>query len=294
MELVRVRRGLYLPAGDWNSLKDWEQFDVRIHAVQATARIAPVFCGQSSAAILGLPLIDTPDEVETLVRRTSGGGRSKNGIRRRFGDPGAENILTIDGLQLTPVPETLRDLAARLPLTHALPAFDAALGRAGKSEYLSHGIASQDELRRRLLGCLDQLSAAKQARVRRALAAADARSGSAGESLSRAVMIQAGFPMPELQAGFTDRRGLIGYTDYYWREYGLVGEFDGWAKYSRGKYLRGRLPEDVLKAEKIREDRLRSTGLRVVRWMWPEARNAAALSTKLREAGLRPHHQSRA
>ncbi|MBO1267021.1 hypothetical protein [Arthrobacter cavernae] len=287
-ELVQIRRGLYLPSGGWNSMKEWEQFAVRIHAVQATAKIAPVFCGQSGAVILGLPLIDTPREVETLVRRTTGGGRSKNGVRRRFGDPGSANIVTVDGLQTTPVTETLRDLAARLPLAHALPAFDATLDRAGNAAYLGHGIASQAELRGRLLGCLDELSATKQARVRRVLAAADARSGSPGESLSRAVMIQAGFPVPELQARFTDRRGLIGYTHYYWPEHGLVGEFDGWAKYSRGKYLQGRLPEDVLRAEKIREDRLRATGLRVVRWMWQEARNAAALCTKLREAGLRP------
>lgn len=293
-ELVRIRRGLYLPSDEWNPMKEWEQFEVRIHAVQSTAKIAPVFCGQSGAVVLGLPLIDTPPEVETLVRRTSGGGRSKNGIRRRFGDPEADNILTIDGLRATPVTEILRDLAARLPFSHSLPAFDAGLDRAGKSAYLTHGIASQDELRRRLVDCLGELSATKQARVLRVLAAADARSGSPGESLSRAVMIQAGFPMPELQARFKDRQGLIGYTDYYWPEHGLVGEFDGWAKYSRGEYLQGQLPEDVLKAEKIREDRLRATGLRVVRWIWPEARNAAALCAKLREAGLRPRLRSRA
>lgn len=29
-----------------------------------------------------------------------------------------------------------------------------------------------------------------------------------------------------------------------------MGEFDGWAKYSRDEYLAGRTPEDVLEAEK--------------------------------------------
>ncbi|WP_441411796.1 hypothetical protein [Arthrobacter sp. 2MCAF14] len=44
----------------------------------------------------------------------------------------------------------------------------------------------------------------------------------------------------------------------------------------------------MLKAEKIREDRLRATGLTVVRWMWPEAKDGAELLLKLRNAGIGP------
>ena len=101
-------------------------------------------------------------------------------------------------------------------------------------------------------------------------------------------MILAGVSKPELQAAHRDAHGLIGYSDFHWPEYGVVGEFDGWAKYSRGEYLAGRSPEDVLKAEKIREDRLRATGLTLVRWMWPEAKDGAELLLKLHNAGIRP------
>jgi hypothetical protein len=135
---------------------------------------------------------------------------------------------------------------------------------------------------------LSVLSKVKQRRVQRVLAAADPASGSPGESLSRAVMILAGLPKPELQAAHRDAQGLIGYSDFHWPEHGVVGEFDGWAKYSRGEFLAGRSPEDVLRAEKIREDRLRATGLIVVRWMWPAAKDGAELLVKLRNAGITP------
>ncbi|HKU31041.1 MAG TPA: type IV toxin-antitoxin system AbiEi family antitoxin domain-containing protein [Arthrobacter sp.] len=281
-ELVRIRRGLYLPPDRWVDLEPWERFRVKIQAVNDAARKPPVFCGQSAAALWDLPLVDVPDEVETLVFPGRGGGRSKNAIRRRTAGIGDTEIARVDGLLVTSEDRTIRDLAIRLPLTGLLPAVDRAAlfwQRTGRPpEEFGDGIRST----------LGTLSNAKQRRTHRVLAAADPRSGSSGESLSRAVMIQAGLPKPRIQEPHHDSDGLIGYSDFYWPEHGVVGEFDGRAKYSRAEHLAGRTPEDVLEAEKIREDRLRATGLTVVRWMWPAAKDPAELLHKLRNAGIRP------
>ncbi len=78
------------------------------------------------------------------------------------------------------------------------------------------------------------------------------------------------------------------YTDFYWKDLGLIGEFDGWVKYSRGDYLDGELPSEALRKEKVRGDRTRATGLGVVRWMWDAVINPGLLRQKLIQAGLKP------
>jgi hypothetical protein len=61
---------------------------------------------------------------------------------------------------------------------------------------------------------------------------ADARSMSAGESVSRATMFRLNLPRPELQVPVEDAAGLIGVADFGWE--GVVGEFDGRRTYAVG------------------------------------------------------------
>jgi hypothetical protein len=68
--------------------------------------------------------------------------------------------------------------------------------------------------------------------VRRALLAADGRSASIGESLTRAAALDAGLPPPELQYKLQLPGGRVAYLDLAWRRYGgrlvrLGVEFDG-------------------------------------------------------------------
>lgn len=97
--------------------------------------------------------------------------------------------------------------------------------------------------------------------VRRALPLVRTGAQTPLESISRIRLIGVGLPEPELQVAFHDRGGLIGYADMYWPKMKVIGEADGLAKYSTR--------EDVIR-EKMREDRLRSLGLGVVRWTWAE------------------------
>lgn len=134
---------------------------------------------------------------------------------------------------------------------------------------------------------IDQVkSGPKRRKLEARLAFADGDGFLPGESLSRVAMYDQGFPQPELQSAFRDRSGLIGYTDFYWRKWNLVGEFDGDAKYVKPEYLKGRTVSQVVMAEKTREDRLRRLGLAVVRWTWADVVQPEQLAALLRSAGL--------
>jgi hypothetical protein len=120
----------------------------------------------------------------------------------------------------------------------------------------------------------------------RALEFASPLSGSPGESISRAGMFLLGFLLPELQTPHWDHDGLIGFTDFFWRDRGTVGEFDGHGKYLRDEFTGGRSAADIVLAEKVREDRLRALGLGVFRWDWPVATSLQALGDLLTRNGI--------
>jgi hypothetical protein len=108
------------------------------------------------------------------------------------------------------------------------------------------------------------------AAARRAVALLDGRSESAGESASRVVLHEVGLPPSDLQLEVLDDGGrMVGRCDFGWQEHRTVGEFDGRVKY--GRLLKpGQASEDVVYAEKRREDALRDQGWQVVRWSWPD------------------------
>lgn len=72
-------------------------------------------------------------------------------------------------------------------------------------------------------------------RARQAIAFADARTESVGESRSRVAMHEAGLPAPDFQIEV--RSGVTGAqvarSDFGWHERRTVGEFDGFVKYGR-------------------------------------------------------------
>ncbi|UIJ36253.1 hypothetical protein [Allobranchiibius sp. GilTou73] len=113
---------------------------------------------------------------------------------------------------------------------------------------------------------------------------ADRRSGSEGESLSRARMFEMGFPQPELQVRIPDGERRAAYGDFGWGD--LIGEFDGRVKY-RADGFSGGAAEEVVWREKLREDAIRRTH-RVVRWIWDDAFEPARLRRILVQAGLEP------
>ncbi len=205
-ELIRVRRGLYLPIAAWNGLHPWERFAIRIDAVHRTAHSEPVFCQRSAAQLLGIPVIDIPAFVDTLVGQ-DGGGRSSADVRRHRADLSKVHTIRVGGLIATSKLQTVRDLAVALPFPDAVAAMDRALSRLPlRGERNGKALLKkQVEISMSLLPYMSQ-----QRRVQRVLDFADRLSGSPGESMSRAHMMRLGFPLPELQHEVRDSAGRIG------------------------------------------------------------------------------------
>jgi len=171
----------------------------------------------------------------------------------------------------TSLERTLIDVAATVPLFRSLPMLDAALrAKMTSTERLAQHLEGRSALR-------------APARVMRAVLAADGKSENAGESLSRARMIECGFAVPVLQKKLPVREGPTPRVDYFWPDVDLIGEFDGFIKYGRAG---GEVDADALWKEKRREDALRAVGHGMVRWVWDEAWNAPTLTRLLVQAGV--------
>ncbi|GAA4667841.1 hypothetical protein [Gordonia humi] len=179
---------------------------------------------------------------------------------------GPDDVVEVDGVVVTSLERTCVDLAtARDDLPEALTVFDAAL-RAGAS---TEGM--ERHLRRSKRGV---------AMARRAYSFADPRAESPGESWSRAQMIDAALPLPDLQVEHLLGSGRLARCDFG-VDGVFVGEFDGLVKYRR-EMRRGEPPEQVVIREKLREDGLRALGLDVGRWIWDDLR-AGRLVARLEE-----------
>lgn len=124
------------------------------------------------------------------------------------------------------------------------------------------------------------------ARSARAADFASSLADSVRESQSRVLIASMGFPEPELQARFVLSDGREALTDFFWPSHRHIGEFDGAGKYRDPQLLRGRTPEEVLLAEKDREDELRRQVTAFSRWRMPALRSPRVLYDILRGAGL--------
>ncbi|MDQ7993832.1 MAG: hypothetical protein AAGC63_11990 [Propionicimonas sp.] len=249
--LVRLRRGFLAtpPDNEWDGA-----------ALQRAAATAPflgagtVFARETAASIHGLPLMPWRTG-EVIVYRTGGGhGSVLPTVHARQASLAEADVQRHGGLPVTSLARTAADLARSLPFEEAVAVVDAALAR---------GLAREELLRRASTGRGCRMA-------RRAIEAADPLSESAGESVSRARIIQHGFPLPRLQVEITDASGtLIGRVDFLWEGIGLVGEFDGQVKYGR-LVPRGSSTLDVVAAEVVRERALEDAGYRVIRWSWSD------------------------
>ena len=85
-----------------------------------------------------------------------------------------------------------------------------------------------------------------------------------------------GIPAPELQHKVVDSFGeVLGWTDFYWDAFALLGEFDGRIKYER--LLReGETASAAVVREKTREDQMRSTECGMTRFVWSEVQPGRA------------------
>jgi hypothetical protein len=162
-----------------------------------------------------------------------------------------EDVVLLGEARVTSMPRTLADVARHRPVAAAVAAMDAALHRE---------LVTVEEIQDVLRFCVHWPLVP---RGWRALKLADGRAESPLESISRLLFPMLGLPVPNIQQTIFDRSGrLIGRADYYWDEFGVVGEADGRTKYS---------DRTVLTREKERQEEFEDLGLVVARWGWEHA-----------------------
>lgn len=259
---LRLRRGFFIddPPDDIEAL--------HLERMRATLpHLGPGSCfARSSAALVhGLPLFSA-DLDRVHIVRTRGGHGSRNGVSHGYRTPQVPpDTQVVDGFPVTPLARTASDLMRRTLFGPALAVADAALRLGCDREEL---LAEVEKGR----GCRHSTEAGRRA---------DARSESPYESLVRAQILQAGLPLPLLQHEFSDEWGFVGRVDCYWREFDLVGEFDGEIKYTE------LLPPDetrldVLARQGIRQERIERLGNRFVRWISSDVHERGSIERSLR------------
>lgn len=279
-ELVRLRRGAYMGADAWAGLEPREQYRRIVIAAALASRSAPVLSHDSAAAVWGVPVVGGARTEVHVLTTAAAGTRSENGFRRHADPIDEVDVVELDGVRVTSLRRTLVDLARTKPFPSAVAAIDWSLRPAGREAHARATIGALQEY------FATQTFVHHRRRVHRALEFASSAAESPGESVSRAVIHELGFPAPVLQYRVDDARGLAGICDFAWPEFGLLGEFDGLVKYTRDLARPGERVEDIVVREKVREDRLRATGRRVSRWLWAEALDPLRLREKLLAAGL--------
>jgi hypothetical protein len=283
--LVRVRQGVYVDGNAWRALKFWEQYRLRVSAAAEAFSATTIFARHSAASVWGIPTIGLRHPVHALTLQNDG-GRSRAGVLRHYSSPAGLKAVRREGLLVTGRVRTVLDLAAFTPFAEAVVPLDHVL-----RPDTAHGLQAltKDAL---VAGIDGRYSGAATRRILAAVEFADPRSGSAGESFSRALICVAGFQPPDLQREIHDGSGLVGFTDYYWEGVRVAGEFDGIEKYLKPEYLRGRTASQAVVDEKLREDRIRTAGNGVVRWVWADLMAAGRLERKLAAAGV-PRRRAR-
>ncbi|WP_024793688.1 hypothetical protein [Tomitella biformata] len=269
-ELVRVARGSYLRESEHRHLDALDQHLTRVLAAAHRNGDGVVFSHVSAAVLHGYDLWDCPVG-EVHLTQGGGHGTRRHGLHRHHEKLEPGEIVSIGGLQVTSAARTIADLARMSSLKASVVAGDCALRRG-----LSPGLLT------------DTIFAAKgrrgAAKARQAVALMDGRSESVGESLSRLLIAQVRLPEPDLQKHVWGAGGSpLGRTDFHFPGRAVVGEFDGKVKY--GKYLKpGQEPGDAVYLEKVREDRIRDTGLVVVRWTWADLSRPNVFRRRILEA----------
>lgn len=277
-DLIRLRHGWYCrtPAAEESQTAAMR----RQIGVSLEHRPDDTLASHSSAALLhGLPLIGAARTTEVhLTRSRPDGGKSARGLIQHT-SPQPPRAIEVNGIRATTVPRTVVDIARAYGFAPGVCAADAAL-RAG--------LMTPSEL----VDELDLHRGRTGVGTARAVAGfADGLSDSPGESISRCLISTwADIPMPRLQHEFRDASGrFVARTDFDWAGR-MVGEFDGYTKYS-GRLLKGEDPGQVVWREKRREDDLRALGVIVVRWVWADLHRPDRLRALLRDglsrAGLR-------
>jgi very-short-patch-repair endonuclease len=252
-DVVSLRRGVL--AG-----RQWLEITPDRHVVATQAAIAglrggsaPYACLGTAAFIHGISRLGRPPE-RVRVYRERGGPWRDDDVAVLVCTLPPEHVSIVDDIPVTTPARTAVDLGRWVSFRSAVVVMDSALRQCSPAELDAVLVRCQ-----RWPGILKARTAAEFA---------DPRAASPLESISRVVFHESDLPRPELQAILVadDWGSPVTIVDFYWEEFGVVGEADGLLKYDGDDHAGRR----ALRDEKLRQEELEAMGYIVVRWTWEE------------------------
>lgn len=250
---LRPRRGLFvLPGADAAGFDD---DIVRLVAALRSTRREVVVGHAHAARLWGLPE-PLDGWGEPVLLTTTGPHRARNGCRIVVTPLPDDDVVAHRGALVTSPVRTVTDCLRTLRPPDALAVADAAARLLVPAATIVEAVDG--------LGGWPGV-----VQARRLAGLVDGRRESVLESWSALAFDEQGVPMPLWQVDIGDDDGFVGRGDGWW-ECGVVGESDGKAKYRLRAAERGGLDAErlaaVLDEERRREERMRRSGLSVVRW----------------------------
>lgn len=254
-KLVRLRHGCYIRAELWEKqtgpVRSRQLIRAHAHATLTTSAGGYVYSHTSAARLHSLYLWDVDDLVHLLLPGNPSSERLGKDVRGHTRPWTAAEVVTLSGLRATSLERTVVDCAMMLGYRQALVLTDHAL-RLGADKAL--------------MGCMAEgLQGRRGIRtLRLALAHADPRSESAGETLTRELLTRLKLPLPEPQVQVATRAGKYR-LDFAWKEKKVALEFDG-----KTKYFDYKPTAEALFQERQREKALTENGWTFVRVTWAD------------------------
>lgn len=261
----RVHHGWYIPQALWDGLFWEQQHLAHVMAVVNDAQEpGPVAARESAAVVHGLPLYRyRPDRVHVICaadERVS----STADVMRHYGPLEPSDITSVNGIRCTSLARTVVDVARTCKLETAVACADAALRQVAVtgSDPFAYDANAAERLRREMKEVMSRMPRASGIRIARwVVDFADGRAQSVGESVSRLRLVQLGFRVPRLQVRIDGPEGRFYVVDidaeHWWVE------FDGNDKYLDPRLREGRSADQVVVAEKKREDWIRAVSGRM-------------------------------
>jgi hypothetical protein len=272
--LVRVRHGAYTDAHTWLASSREQRHLLAARAVQASLQQPAVLSHATAALALGLPVWGVDLGAVHVTRPERAQARREAGVVHHRASLPDDEIVQVDGLLVTSPTRTVLDLARLAGLEPGVVTADAALhrGLTTTEGLLTMANARRDWPGSRVIG--------------RVLAMANGLSESVGESRSRVMCHRYDLPPVRPQVEMWDGAVLLGRVDLYIERWRTVIEFDGRVKYRIQGLDDPAEIQEVLWAEKRREDSIRALGNAFCRLIWVDLDRPHETVTRIRRIGL--------
>jgi hypothetical protein len=277
--LHRLRYGSYVDATSWQSCDLVGQHGLVARAAIKRAQAGVVLSHTSALGEWDVPIWDMALSDVHMTRIDRRAGRRQAGVIQHLGELRDEDVVELNGIQVTSATRTALDCTTVMDTEHALTVVNDLLHRKLTTpEALREGADFMSQWPGSL-------------RTGLVLQIADGRcGGSVGEGRTLYLIFRQGLPKAEPQYPIPDESGrTVARVDFAWPALGVFLEFDGRIKYQE-LLEEGESPTDVVLRENKREKLIcRLTGWRCIRITWADLyrpeRTAALIRRELFPAG---------